>query len=58
MDSASPCHPPSIDHAAKEKSLSVKSGSQYSSTHLDESSSDEEDGLRREGEETWEMISI
>jgi len=32
--------------------------SQYSSTHCDESPSDEEEGLRLESEENWEMISI
>lgn len=33
-------------------------GEEYSPTHFDESSSDEEDGLHPENEETWELISI
>jgi len=40
------------------KRLSVKSRSKYSSTHFDESSNDEEEGLLLESDETWEMISI
>jgi len=35
-DSTSTCHSSSIDHAVKEIGLSVKSRSQYSSTHCDE----------------------
>jgi len=40
------------------KKLSVKSRSEYSSTHVSESSSDEEEGLLLDSDETREMISI
>ena len=54
---ASQKRPPS-EHSDPESSSGSDGGEGYSSSHFDESSSDEEEGLHLESEEIWEMISI
>ena len=46
------------EHSDEDTSSGSDGGEEYSPSHFDESSSDEEEGLNLEHVETWELISI
>jgi hypothetical protein len=46
------------DHSEEDTSSGSDGSEEYSPSHFDEFSSDEEDGLGPENEETWDIISI